>query len=330
MITLTEFFSQYSYLRTLVGTMAIGATSAAMGTFLYLRRQALMSDVIGHAATPGVMLVFLLVSTLLPDADPRSLPVLVIGALVSALSSVALSQRIAAKTRIGIDATMAVVLSLYLGGGLVLLQIIQKSTLPNKGGIEDLMFGNAATMTNLDVTTILISSAVVLLITLSCWRPLALVAFDPIEATIQKLPGWLSTVMFGLIVVAIVMGIKAVGLILMIAFAVFPPAVARQFSRSVASMFLSSAVVGAVAAAIGTYLSVGLGQKVPTGPMIVVILGAFVLLALLVAPLYERITGARQACEEKAAQEDAARGVCPRLAARRAGAAEGEEKGESL
>lgn len=281
MISVVDFLAEFSYRRTLFGTMAIGATCGAMGTFLYLRRQALMSDVIGHAATPGVMAAFLLVSLLAPGADPRALPVLVVGALVSGLASVWLSQAIARHTRIGIDATMAVVLSLFLGGGLVILQVIQKSTLPGKGGIQDLMFGNAATLTSLDVATIAVSSVVILAVAGLCWRPFVLMTFDETEARIQGWPvRWLTPALFGLLVVAIVMGVKAVGLILMIAFAVFPPAAARQFTRTTLTMFVLSGAIGAAAAAIGSYLSIALGN-VPTGPVIVVVLGAFIGVSML-------------------------------------------------
>lgn len=281
MISVIDFLAEFSYRRTLFGTIAIGATCGAMGTFLYLRRQALMSDVIGHAATPGVMAAFLLVSLLAPGADPRALPVLVVGALVSGLASVWLSQAIARHTRIGIDATMAVVLSLFLGGGLVILQVIQKSTLPGKGGIQDLMFGNAATLTSLDVATIAVSSVVILAVAGLCWRPFVLMTFDETEARIQGWPvRWLTPALFGLLVVAIVMGVKAVGLILMIAFAVFPPAAARQFTRTTLTMFVLSGAIGAAAAAIGSYLSIALGN-VPTGPVIVVVLGAFIGVSML-------------------------------------------------
>ncbi|AHI21552.1 hypothetical protein B843_00780 [Corynebacterium vitaeruminis DSM 20294] len=281
MISVIDFLAEFSYRRTLFGTMAIGATCGAMGTFLYLRRQALMSDVIGHAATPGVMAAFLLVSLLAPGADPRALPVLVVGALVSGLASVWLSQAIARHTRIGIDATMAVVLSLFLGGGLVILQVIQKSTLPGKGGIQDLMFGNAATLTSLDVATIAVSSVIILAVAGLCWRPFVLMTFDETEARIQGWPvRWLTPALFGLLVVAIVMGVKAVGLILMIAFAVFPPAAARQFTRTTLAMFVLSGAIGAAAAAIGSYLSIALGN-VPTGPVIVVVLGAFIGVSML-------------------------------------------------
>lgn len=264
--------------------MLIGACSGAMGAFLYLRKQSLMSDVIGHAATPGVMGAFLVVGLSPLAFDGRSMPIITIGALLTGLLSVVLANKVADTTRIGIDATMAVMLSLFLGGGLVLLQIIQRSRIRGKGGIEELMFGNAATLTNLDVVTITAVSVSVLVLLAALWRPFTLMTFDPLMAKVAGLPlHWLNPLLFGLIVLAIVIGVKAVGLILMIAFAVFPPAAARQFSRTVGRMALLSGVFGAIAAVLGTYISVAFG-KIPTGPAIVLVLSIIVAISMVVAP----------------------------------------------
>ncbi|ADK27907.1 metal ABC transporter permease [Corynebacterium pseudotuberculosis] len=207
-MSIIDFLAEFSYRRVVWGTLLIGLCSGAMGTFLYLRRQSMMSDVIGHSATPGVMGAFLFFATtpwlsesqLLADwgIDARSMPVITIGAMVTGLASAIVANAVADSTRIGIDSTMAVMLSL-------------------------------------------------------------------------------------LVVVAIVIGVKAVGLILMIAFAVFPPAAARQWTRTVAQMVVVSGLIGAIAAIVGSYISISAG-KVPTGPVIVLVLAAFVIVALVASP----------------------------------------------
>lgn len=279
MLSIIDFFSEFAFRRIVVGTSLIGATAGAMGTFLYLRRQSMMSDVIGHAATPGVMAAFLLVSTLLPGADARSMPFLTIGAVITGLIAALLANAIARTTRIGIDATMAAMLSFFLGGGFVLLNVIQNSHISGKGSVAELMFGNAASLTNLDVTTIAIAAAIVFVIVVVFWRPFVTMTFDPVLGHITGLKMRVyDPLLFGTIVLSIILGIKAVGLILMVAFAIFPPAAARQWTRTVGSMTVVSAAIGAVSGVLGSYLSVAAG-KVPTGPVIVLVLGAFVLVA---------------------------------------------------
>lgn len=283
-MSLIEFLSEFAYRRIVYGTVLIGACSGAMGAFLYLRKQSLMSDVIGHSATPGVMGSFLVIGFSPFLVDARAMPVITVGALITGLLSVVLANRVADTTRIGIDATMAVMLSLFLGGGLLLLQIIQRSRIPGKGGIEELMFGNAATLTNLDVTTIAVVCIVVIVLLAVFWRPFTFMTFDNEMAYIAGLPRrWLNPFFFALIVLAMVIGVKAVGLILMIAFAVFPPAAARQFSKTVGSMVILSGVFGAIAAVLGTYFSVAAG-KVPTGPAIVLVLSVIVAISMVFTP----------------------------------------------
>lgn len=292
-MSLLEFLSEFAYRRIVVGTALIGLCSGAMGVFLYLRRQSLMSDVIGHAATPGVMGAFLFMASTpalsqsqwlqAANIDARSMPVMTLGALVSSLLAVILANWVASTTRIGIDTTMAVMFSLFLGGGLLLLQVIQRSTLPGKGGIEELMFGNAATLTNLDVTTILVVTIVVFATVIVLWRPFTVMTFDPTLARMTGIPRILDALLLGLLVLGIVIGVKAVGLILMIAFAVFPPAAARQWSRTTASMFVIAGILGGIAGVVGTYLSVVVG-KIPTGPVIVLVLAVVVALSLLLSP----------------------------------------------
>ncbi|ALU20732.1 iron ABC transporter permease [Corynebacterium pseudotuberculosis] len=292
-MSIIDFLAEFSYRRVVWGTLLIGLCSGAMGTFLYLRRQSMMSDVIGHSATPGVMGAFLFFATtpwlsesqLLADwgIDARSMPVITIGAMVTGLASAIVANAVADSTRIGIDSTMAVMLSLFLGGGLILLQVIQRSHIRGKGGIDELMFGNAATLTNLDVKTLLVVCIAILVLIVALWRPFTLVTFDPVLAQVSGMPRWVSHVLFLLVVVAIVIGVKAVGLILMIAFTVFPPAAARQWTRTVAQMVVVSGLIGAIAAIVGSYISISAG-KVPTGPVIVLVLAAFVIVALVASP----------------------------------------------
>ena len=74
-------------------------------------------------------------------------------------------------------------------------------------------------------------------------------------------------------------GIKAVGMILMVAFTILPAATVGWFSRTFSSMVLRSALVGALSGAIGAYVSICLG-KVPTGPVVVLILFTCFLVSL--------------------------------------------------
>lgn len=108
--------------------------------------------------------------------------------------------------------------------------------------------------------------------------------FDPRFCEVRGMPvKLLDIIIFALIVVATVVGLKAVGLVLMVAFVLMPPAAARQWVRSPRALFLLSGLIGAAASGVGAYLSISIG-RVPTGPLVVLMLFASVVISLVAAP----------------------------------------------
>lgn len=278
-----EFISNFTFRTMLIGTTLIGATSGALGSFLYLRKQSLISDVIGHSAVLGVMVSFIFATAVL-GVNGRSMLTLTIGAVISSTLAVLLANSITKDTRIRIDAAMAIILSIFYGAGMVLMRLIMHSKLPNRGGIDKYMFGNAATLATDDLVTIAVFAGGAILIMLLFWKEFKVFTFDPILSTsLGFSPKILGPLMAGTTTVAIVIGVKAVGLILMIAFAIMPAAAARQWTKRLSTMVLLASAIGGLAGALGSYISVNLG-KVPTGPVVVLVLFLVFIFSLLFAP----------------------------------------------
>ena len=78
-------------------------------------------------------------------------------------------------------------------------------------------------------------------------------------------------------------GLKAVGLVLMVALAIAPPIAARQWTTRVGSMLLLSGLIGAFSAVFGSWLAVSIG-RVPTGPVIVLVVTVIAFVSILFAP----------------------------------------------
>lgn len=124
------------------------------------------------------------------------------------------------------------------------------------------------------------------------WKEFTLRTFDPDHSTVLGFRArTIDTLMFATIVIATVIGVKAVGLVLMVAFVVTPPAAARQWTRTLPGMVALSAVIGGIGSGVGAYLSIVLGN-VPTGPLIVLTLFTIFLVSLLLAPRRSIITRA--------------------------------------
>ncbi|HHU67825.1 metal ABC transporter permease [Corynebacterium sp.] len=277
-----DYFSDHTFTMVTVGTAVIGGVAGALGSFAYLRRQSLISDVISHAALPGTLLAFLLLTAL--GLDGRSMAGLLLGATTVGTVAVIAANAITRHSRIAIDTAMAVVLSSLFGLGMLLIQYIQRTPLPGKGGIQDHLFGNASTITRADLTVSLLVGVGTLAMVGLFWKEFALATFD---RDLAGLLGFhhrvLDPLVFCAITVATVIGVKAVGLVLMVAFVVTPPAAARQWTRTLPTMVALSGLFGATGAAVGAYLSIVFGP-VPTGPVIVLVLFTLFLLSLTLSP----------------------------------------------
>ena len=284
-----EFLDNHTYRMVLFGTMTIGLVAGALGSFAYLRKQSLISDVISHAALPGTLLAFLTAVVVL-GSDGRNMIGLIIGAVVIGTIAVLFANGVARSSKIRIDTAMAVTLAIFFGAGMLLMRIIANGAFPGKGGIQDYLFGNASVITVADLVTSIAVGALALVLMLVFWKEFALRTFDPDHATVLGFRArTIDTLMFTTIVIATVIGVKAVGLVLMVAFIVTPPAAARQWTRTLPGMVALSAVFGALGSGIGAYLSIVLG-KVPTGPLIVLTLFAIFLVSLIASPRRSIIT----------------------------------------
>lgn len=277
-----DFLADHTFRLVCLGTALIGASCGTLGALSYLRRQSLMSDVIAHAALPGSLAAFLLAAAL--GWDGRSMVVLLIGATAAGWASLWCAERIAAASVVPRDAAMAVTLSLFFGAGLLMMQLISRSPLPGKGGIQDYVFGNASVLTRADVTTTAISTVLVLAVTIVCFKEFTLRAFDADSATALGFsPHLIDGLMSLCLAVAIVMGVKTVGVILIVACVIAPPVAARQWTHSLPAFVALSGCLGAGGAVVGSYLSVA-GEGLPTGPTTVLTLSGFVALSLWLAP----------------------------------------------
>lgn len=281
-MTFFDFFTEHTFRVVLLGTVLIGVTSGSLGSLIYLRKQSLMSDVVGHSAIAGVMGAFLVVSLL--GFDGRSMFALVIGSFLVGIIAVLGANRIAATSPVGIDSTMAIMLSLFFGGGMVLFRIIQHGPYRGKGGLNDYMFGNAAVITHADLLTVAGFGLLGIGVMVAAWKEIKVFLFDATWAQAHGFPlRILSPLSMGAVVLAIVVGMKAVGLVLMIAFAIIPPASARQWTNKLATMVVLAGAMGGVGAMAGTAISIWWG-KVPTGPVIVLVLTTIFVFSLLAAP----------------------------------------------
>lgn len=256
-----------------VSTLLLGIAAGLIGCLAYWKKQSLMSDALSHAALPGVVLAFLLFQT-------KELGVLIIGASISALLGAFFIQVIQSTTRIKEDTAMGMILAVFFGGGIVLLTIVNRSSGGNQAGLDQFIFGQAAAMVRSDVIFMSILAAFVISVILIGFKEWKLFLFDPNFAKGLNLSVRGMNIIYLLILVlTIVIGIQAVGVILMAALLIIPPVSARYWTHSFHTMMWLSGLFGGISGAIGTTLS-AMGQGWPTGPFIVLTSGTLFLISL--------------------------------------------------
>lgn len=265
-----------------IGATLLGFAAGMAGTFLFLRKRALVSDAMAHATLPGIALAFLVMVAF--GGDGRNLAGLLLGAGASALIGLYLVDWIVRRTRLAEDAAIGAVLSVFFGFGVVLLTVIQSLDRGRQAGLEDFLLGATAGMLMQDAVLIAVGGALVVALIVILRRPMTLVAFDPGHAAALGLRvGRIDLAMMGLVMAVTVIGLKLVGLILIVALLIIPAVTARFWTNRVERVLWAAGAIGGLSGYIGAALSAS-APDLPTGPIIVLIAAGFFALSLMLAP----------------------------------------------
>jgi len=279
------------------GLAALGAVAGMIGTFAVVRRQSLQGDAISHAAIPGVAIAFLL-----GGRDPLAL---VLGAAVAGWLAMTAVGTIVSRSRVPFDTALAGALAVFFGFGLVLMTYLQKlaarpadneferlirpaAQAATRYGLEKYLFGEAAFLSAAEGWRIVALGGAAVLVLVLFWKEFKASSFDrDFAASLGYPTRRLDLLLTTLIVLAVVIGLRAVGVVLMSALLVAPALAARQWTDRLGRMSALAAALGATAGFVGVILSHRLNEVargVPTGPTVVLCATAVVGVSLLFAP----------------------------------------------
>jgi len=274
----------------LLGVTLLGACSGVIGCFAVLRRRSLVGDALSHATLPGVCMAFLI-------AGEKQFGAMLLGAFLSGLLGIGALAMLKRWTRIKEDAAIALVLSVFFGAGVVLASIIQQGEGSGRAGWDSFIFGKSAGIVLDDVKLIALLVFSTILIVALCYKEFKLVAFDAEFALVQGWPArTLDFALMLLLLVAVVVGLPAVGILMMAAMLIIPAATARFWTYRLSRMILLSASVGMISGICGTFLSDWI-KNMPTGPCIILVATSLFLASFLFAPergLIARLVAARK------------------------------------
>ncbi len=259
-----------------LGTSLLGLAAGLVGTFAYLRRRALMGDALSHATLPGVAIAFLI-------TGQKNLTYLLLGATVTGVLGVLAVLAIRQSSRIREDAAIGIVLSVFFGAGMALMSIVQSTSDGNAAGLNQFIYGKAASMVRGDALLIGIAAIVVVVGTILMFKEFRIVCFDQdFAASMGRSVLSIDLLMMGFVVLTTVIGLQAVGLILIVALLIIPAAAARFWTDDLKVMTIFAGSIGAVSGWLGASFS-ALLPKMPTGAIIVLTAGALFLFSMVFA-----------------------------------------------
>ena len=267
----------YTTQMVLLGTALLGLASGIAGTFAVLRKESLIGDGLSHAALPGVIIAFLLTGI-------KDIEILIVGAALSSITAAWLITITVENSKIKFDGALATILSAFFGLGMVLLTYVQSLNNAGQAGLSKFIFGQAATILARDVYITSAAALIIIVLTALFWKELKLISFDVEYAKTLQIPVTFTLILYrALLIMTIIIGIQSVGAILISSLLIAPAVGARQWTNKLGTMCILAGFFGMVSAIGGTIWSTTV-QKLPTGPAIIVILSAIVLLSLIFAP----------------------------------------------
>lgn len=268
----------YNTRTVVLGTTALGVAAGVVGAFALLRKRALLGDALAHATYPGIGAAFMISAAM--GGTGKNLPLLLLGATVAGLLGVALITLINRFTRLKEDAALGIVLSVFFGFGVVLDSLIQKMNTGSAAGLGSFIYGKTASMIASEAWTMLVAAIAMTAIAAVLFKELKLLCFDRDFAATQGWPvHFLDFCLMVLVTAVTVLGLQAVGLILVIALLIIPASAARFWTERLSRMVVISAVIGGISGYVGATVSAMLAD-LPAGAIIVLTAAALFLLSM--------------------------------------------------
>ena len=247
--------------RAAAAGVGVAGLAGALGCFLVWRRSAFFGDTLAHAALLGVAL-----GIVLNVAAP-------VAALGLCLGVAALFSWLERRSTVASDTLLAVIAHGSLAAGVMAISLLP----PRGGSLESLLFGELLAVGETQLQLISAVGLVVALVSARCWRDWLAIAVDEDLARIEGVAVERSRLLQLLCIAALIgVAMNVVGVLLVTALLIVPPAAARALARSPEQMAVLGALLGTVAVLMGLWLSVT--ADTPAGPSVVA--GACVLFAL--------------------------------------------------
>lgn len=277
-----------------IGSMLMCLASSLVGVVAFLRKRSLLGEALSHASYPGVVLSVLFAAMFLPNSEEGMAISILVGAFISSLIGLLVIDRLERKLRVTGDAALCLVLSVFFGVGILIASRIQVTHALWYKQIQVFLYGQAATMTDIHIIVYGVLAAVIILFLFFLYHPIEVINFDrDFAKSIGTRVRFVDNCLFLLLSLAIVIGIRSVGVVLMSGMLIAPAVAARQWTHRLSLLFILAGIFGLFSGFLGNYFSISLPLWVtgsawkfslPTGPMILITASLICFFSLFFAP----------------------------------------------
>lgn len=253
-----------------------------VGNFIVLRRMALVGDAVSHSILPGIVLAFLITSSLASS-------VVVLGAIAAGVLSTVLIEIIHRRSRVKTDAALGIVFSTFFAIGVILLSlfagdvhldadcvlygeigyvpladpVVIGGVRPGSGALAETAATGGFSLGPQPVVRMGLVTLGILILIAAFYKELVVTSFDPGLA--RSLGISVNLFHYGLMTalsVAIVSAFESVGAILVIAMLIFPGVTAGMLSDRLPVMLGLTVVLAALYAVLGLHLATWLDGSI--------------------------------------------------------------------
>jgi manganese/iron transport system permease protein len=255
----------------------VGVLCGVVGCYVVLRGMALMADSLAHGVLPGIAIGFVLTAEA-GGADVDQVAI-TIGALAAGLVTAVMTSLVLRRSGLREETAAGVVFVFMLAHGVAVTSRVEGYSVD----LTAFLFGDVLGVESGEIPVAAILTAAVLALVAVLYRPFLLLSFDRQRAAALGLPvNALHTLMLVVLAVAVVVGFRVVGALLVLGLLIAPPAAAALVTRRLPAMMAVSAGTAALSAPIGLLVSWHL--DIAAGPAIVLVSVAAFAAALAVRP----------------------------------------------
>mgnify|MGYP001767388126 CR=1 FL=1 len=254
-----DFFLLFTYpfvIRALIVGIAVAISSSSLGSFLVLKKYSMIGDGLAHVSFMAIAVALVLNQSILWISIP----------IVSVASIIIM--RLNENANIHGDAAIGLISSFSIAIGTIIISMTKGFNID----IDSYLFGSILLIQNADVILAIVVAVTIATLVILFYPQLFMMTFDEEFARVNKIKTkYFNYLLAVLTAVTIIIGIRAVGTLLISSLIIFPTIIALQVTRGFKSTIITSVLISIALIILGFIVSFAFDW--PTGSTIVVLNG---------------------------------------------------------